>query len=57
MKSLNEHGKAINESKVVVLGVAYKKDISDMRESPILPILDELAKVNADVTVCDPFVD
>jgi UDP-N-acetyl-D-glucosamine dehydrogenase len=57
MKSLNEHGKAINGSKVVVLGVAYKKDISDMRESPILPILDELAKVNAEVTVCDPFVD
>jgi UDP-N-acetyl-D-glucosamine dehydrogenase len=57
MKSLNEHGKAINGSKVVVLGVAYKKDISDMRESPILPILDELTKVNADVTVCDPFVD
>ena len=57
MKSLNQHGKAINGSKVVVLGVAYKKDISDMRESPILPILDELAKVHADVTVCDPFVD
>jgi UDP-N-acetyl-D-glucosamine dehydrogenase len=57
MKSLNEHGKAINGSKVVVLGAAYKKDISDMRESPILPILDELAKVNADVTVCDPFID
>lgn len=57
MKALNEHGKAINGSKVVVLGAAYKKDIGDMRESPILPILDELANANADIKVCDPFIN
>lgn len=57
MKALNEHGKAINGSKVAVLGAAYKKDIADMRESPILPILDELANANADIKVCDPFIN
>ncbi|MBH0169328.1 nucleotide sugar dehydrogenase [Fictibacillus sp. 18YEL24] len=56
MRLLNEDGKALRGSKVVVLGVAYKKDIDDMRESPVLPILTQMKENGADVTVVDPFV-
>ena len=37
--ALNEHGKAINGSRVLVLGVAYKADIDDLRESPALDVI------------------
>ena len=53
---LNEQKKALNGSKVLVLGVAYKKDIDDYRESPVLPILDRLTKFGADWEVSDPYV-
>ncbi|WP_316571705.1 nucleotide sugar dehydrogenase [Neobacillus sp. YIM B06451] len=53
---LNDQGKAINGSKVVVLGVAYKKDIDDYRESPTLPILERLSKAGADWIAVDPHV-
>ncbi|SFX23624.1 UDP-N-acetyl-D-glucosamine dehydrogenase [Thermoactinomyces sp. DSM 45891] len=56
MKILNRYGKALAGSKVLVLGVAYKKDIDDMRESPVLPILELLETYNADVEVADPHV-
>jgi UDP-N-acetyl-D-glucosamine dehydrogenase len=56
MRILNESGKALRGSKITVLGVAYKKDIDDMRESPVLPILTQLKESGADVTVVDPFV-
>jgi UDP-N-acetyl-D-glucosamine dehydrogenase len=56
MRLLNEDGKALRGSNVVVLGVAYKKDIDDMRESPVLPILSQLNASGADVTVVDPHV-
>ncbi len=53
---LNENKKSLNGSKVLVLGVAYKKDIDDYRESPILPILDLLDKSNASWEVADPYI-
>lgn len=53
---LNEQKKAMNGSKVLVLGIAYKKDIDDYRESPVLPILDRLTKVGAEWKVVDPNV-
>nr|WP_053368787.1 nucleotide sugar dehydrogenase [Bacillus sp. FJAT-27245] len=53
---LNDQGKAINGSKIVVLGVAYKKDIEDYRESPALPILERLTKAGADWVAVDPYV-
>jgi UDP-N-acetyl-D-glucosamine dehydrogenase len=56
MEILNEHGKALKDSKILVLGVAYKKDIDDYRESPVLPILDKLTKAGAEWTVVDPYV-
>jgi UDP-N-acetyl-D-glucosamine dehydrogenase len=54
--ALNEARKAVNGSKVLILGVAYKKDIDDMRESPALSIIDLLRADGADVYYHDPFV-
>lgn len=56
MHILNDHKKAINGAKVLVLGVAYKQDIDDYRESPALRVIDELNKVGAEVTYFDPWV-
>ncbi len=57
MKILNEEKKAMNGAKVVILGVAYKKDIEDMRESPVIPILEKLDAAGANYTVIDPHVN
>lgn len=54
--ALNNERKAVNGSKILVLGVAYKKDIDDMRESPALSIIDLLRARGADVSYHDPFV-
>ena len=54
--ALNENRKAVNGSKILILGVAYKKDIDDMRESPALSIIDLLLADGADVYYHDPFV-
>jgi UDP-N-acetyl-D-glucosamine dehydrogenase len=56
MRILNQDGKALRGAKVAVLGVAYKKDIDDVRESPVLDILSILDKEGADYHVVDPFV-
>ncbi|KKK38716.1 UDP-N-acetyl-D-glucosamine dehydrogenase [Mesobacillus campisalis] len=56
MEILNEQGKAIKGAKILVLGVAYKKDIDDYRESPVLPILERLTRAGAEWTVVDPHV-
>lgn len=56
MHILNCHKKAINGAKVLVLGVAYKQDIDDYRESPALRVIDELNKVGAEVSYFDPWV-
>lgn len=57
MEILNKEGKALNGSKILVLGVAYKKDIDDYRESPVLPILEKLEDAGANWTVVDPYVN
>ncbi len=54
--ALNDNKKAVNGSKILILGVAYKKDIDDMRESPALSIIDLLRADGADVYYHDPFV-
>jgi len=54
--ALNNERKAVNGSKILVLGVAYKKDIDDMRESPALSIIDLLRARGADISYHDPFV-
>ena len=53
---LNEDGRALNGARVLVLGVAYKKDINDLRESPALDIITELVARKARVTYHDPWV-
>src|SRR3954452_1299055 len=53
---LNGNRKAMNGSRVLLLGVAYKKDIDDVRESPALSIIDRLRAKGADVRYHDPFV-
>ena len=53
--ALNRHRKAINGSNVLVLGVAYKKDIDDLRESPALTIIELLRKKGAEVSYNDPY--
>jgi UDP-N-acetyl-D-glucosamine dehydrogenase len=54
-KALNQHQKALNGAKVLVLGVAYKKDIDDLRESPALTIIELLQAQGAAVSYNDPF--
>jgi len=54
--ALNKHKKPINGSKILFLGVAYKPDISDERESPALKIMDEVAHKGGDVMYHDPYI-
>lgn len=54
-KAMNERKKTLNGSKVLVLGLAYKKDIDDLRESPSLTIIELLQKEGAEVSYNDPF--
>ena len=56
MHILNEYKKAINGAKVLVLGVAYKQDIDDYRESPAIRVIEELKKVGADIKYYDPYI-
>ncbi len=56
MHVLNRQKKAINGARVLVLGVAYKNDINDYRESPAIRVIRELQKVGADVVYYDPWV-
>jgi UDP-N-acetyl-D-glucosamine dehydrogenase len=53
--ALNRHKKAVNGARVLVLGVAYKKDIDDLRESPALTIIELLQKDGAQVSYNDPY--
>jgi len=53
--ALNEHRKSIKGAKILVLGVAYKRDIDDLRESPSLTILELLREKGAAVAYNDPF--
>lgn len=56
MTVLNRDKKSMNGAKVLVLGVAYKADIDDYRESPALNIVDLLLKQGADTTFYDPYI-
>jgi UDP-N-acetyl-D-glucosamine dehydrogenase len=53
---LNDDRKALNGARVLLLGVAYKKDVNDVRESPALSIIDRLRAKGAEVSYHDPFV-
>jgi UDP-N-acetyl-D-glucosamine dehydrogenase len=56
MDALNDRGKALRNSKVLVLGVAYKPDIDDVRESPALDVIALMKKKGADVSYHDPYI-
>ncbi len=56
MAALNSHRKAMNGAKVLVLGVAYKQDIDDYRESPAIRVIEHLKERGAEVTFYDPFI-
>lgn len=56
MEILNKDKIALNGANILVLGVAYKKDIDDYRESPVLPILEKLDDAGANWTAVDPYV-
>lgn len=53
--ALNHHKKSLKGSKLLVLGVAYKKDVDDLRESPTLKIMEILKKRGADFDYNDPY--
>lgn len=53
---LNRDKKPLNGSKILVLGVAYKNDIDDYRESPALKVIDLLTQKGADVSFYDPYI-
>ena len=56
MKVLNKNKTAMNGAKVLVLGVAYKNDIDDYRESPALNVIDHLLEQGAETTYYDPYI-
>src|SRR5690606_22425382 len=54
--ALNDRGRSIKDSKVLVLGIAYKKDVDDMRESPSVQLMELLRAKGAEVAYSDPHV-
>ncbi|NTZ20263.1 nucleotide sugar dehydrogenase [Paenibacillus sp. JMULE4] len=56
MHILNEEKKPLHGSKILVLGVSYKKDIDDYRESPVLPILEQIREAGGKFEVVDPHI-
>lgn len=56
-EALNERDMSLRKSRVLVIGVAYKEDIADIRESPALKIIEILAGRGAEVSYHDPYVD
>ncbi len=56
IKALNEYGKAIKGSKILLLGVAYKKNVDDLRESPALKLMEIFDELGAEIDYHDPFI-
>ncbi|MFU0800614.1 MAG: nucleotide sugar dehydrogenase [Xylanivirga thermophila] len=56
MKLLNDHKKALNGARVLLLGVAYKNDIDDLRESPALKVIAHLEEAHANIYYHDPYI-
>lgn len=55
-RMLNEHTKPLKSSKILLLGIAYKNDIDDYRESPAIDVLEILKEMGADVVFFDPYI-
>ena len=56
MEALNSRGKPVKGSKILLLGLAYKADVDDMRESPTFALLDGFKRLGADIAYYDPHV-
>lgn len=56
VRALSEVGKGLKNANILILGVAYKKDIEDFRESPALKVISLLSKDNCNISYYDPFV-
>ena len=56
VKALNDRRKALRDSRVLVLGIAYKKNVDDMRESPSVEVMELLREAGAEVAYSDPHV-
>jgi UDP-N-acetyl-D-glucosamine dehydrogenase len=56
MRGLNRAGKAVNGAKISIIGIAYKKDVDDPRESPAFEIIEELLQLGADLSYHDPHI-
>jgi UDP-N-acetyl-D-glucosamine dehydrogenase len=56
LEALNEAGKPLNKAKIFVLGVTYKKDTEDIRESPSLKVIQLLREKGADISYNDPYI-
>ncbi len=56
MRSLNRAGRAVHGAKIAIIGIAYKKDVDDPRESPAFEIIEELLHLGADLTYHDPHI-
>lgn len=56
MKILNRFRKTMNGAKILLLGVAYKQDIDDLRESPALKVIEHLEKEGAEISYYDPYI-
>lgn len=54
-EGLNQIGKSVQKSKILILGLSYKKNVDDLRESPSIEIMDVLLKSGANVKYCDPY--
>jgi UDP-N-acetyl-D-glucosamine dehydrogenase len=54
--ALNDHGKAVKGAKILIAGVAYKPDVSDVRESPAFDVIDGLHRLGAEIAYVDPYV-
>jgi UDP-N-acetyl-D-glucosamine dehydrogenase len=56
VEALNERGRAVRDSRVLVLGIAYKKNVDDMRESPAVELMEMLVEKGAKVDYSDPHI-
>ena len=55
-RALSDHNRALNGARILVLGIAYKKDVDDNRESPALKIMDLLRQEGAEISYNDPHI-
>ena len=56
VKALNQQHRSLSQSKVLVLGASYKKNVDDMRESPSVVLIAKLQALGAEVAYSDPYV-